>query len=274
MSLLMAIISSQQAREHVCEEVDELRKRLAAEKDDQVSKLSQEREQLSTELVNLQQKISEQITTISGLETARKKVDSEMEQITQLLSAREAEIASLQGQKHEDITIIQQQLAKVTKENNELKEQMKRETENFQQQELQVSDDNQTHTHIKLLELEQKVQELKKQQASKTSDLFEKEQAIIVLQEQVKQLTGAKCSQCNNSQDCIKELQAQLDSSRAYLAQVEMENKELSSEIERIQQQKVASVDNVTSEKNQLQTEITKQSKELERLKTHLLQVI
>ena len=244
--------------------MDELRKRLAAEKDDQVSKLSQEREQLSTELVNLQQKISEQITTISKLETTRKKVDSEMEQITQLLSAREAEIASLQGQQHEDIAIIQQQLAKVTKENNELREQMKGEREIFQQQE---SHDSQTHTQTKLLELEQQIQDLEKQQASKASDLLEKEQAIVALREQVKQLTGAKS---NNSQDTIKELQTQLDSSRACLAQAEKENKELNSEIQRIQQQQL---ENVTSEKNQLQAEIAKQSKELERLKTHLLQV-
>lgn len=250
--------------------MDELRKRLAAEKDDQVSKLSQEREQLSTELVNLQQKISEQITTISKLETTRKKVDSEMEQITQLLSAREAEIASLQGQQHEDIAIIQQQLAKVTKENNELREQMKREREIFQQQESQVSDVSQTHTQTKLLELEQQVQDFEKQQASKASVLLEKEQAIVVLREQVKQLTGAKCFQCNNSQDTIKELQTQLESSRACLAQAEKENKELNSEVKRIQQQQV---ENRTSEKNQLQAEITKQSKELERLKTHLLQV-
>ena len=244
--------------------MDELRKRLAAEKDDQVSKLSQEREQLSTELVNLQQKISEQITTISKLETTRKKVDSEMEQITQLLSAREAEIASLQGQQHEDIAIIQQQLVKVTKENNELREQMKGEREIFQQQE---SHDSQTHTQTKLLELEQQIQDLEKQQASKASDLLEKEQAIVALREQVKQLTGAKS---NNSQDTIKELQTQLDSSRACLAQAEKENKELNSEIQRIQLQQL---ENVTSEKNQLQAEIAKQSKELERLKTHLLQV-
>ena len=246
---------------------------MAAEKDGQVSKLSKEREQLSTELVNLQQKISEQITTISGLETARKKVDSEMEQITQLLSAREAEIASLQGQQHEDVTIIQQQLAKVTKENNELKEQMKREKENFQQQKSQVSDDSQTHAQANVLELEQQVRDLEKQQATKASDLLEKEQAIVILREQVKQLTGAKCSQCDNLQDTIKELQTQLDSSKACIAQVEKENKELSSEIKKTQQQQVISVENVTSEKNQLQAEITKQSKELERLKTHLLQV-
>lgn len=254
----------------MCEEVDELRKRLAAEKDNQVSKLCQEREQLGAELNNLQQKITEQITTISELETARQKVDSEMEQITQLLSAREAEIANLQGQQHEDVTVIQQQLAKVTRENNELKEQLKKENESFQQQESQVIGAGQS---VKLLELEQHVQDLEKQLANKASDLIEKERAVVLLREQLTELAGAKCARCESLQDTIKELQTHLDTTKTCLAQAGKEKQELSNELKSIQQQQVTSVENVASEKNLLQSEITKQSKELDRLKTHLLQV-
>ena len=264
-----------------------LRRRLATVNDEQVAKVQHEREQMSEELLNLQQKISEQINTISDLEQVHNKVNEEMEQMTLLLAARETDIATLQGQ---DFHHIQQQLSKqlteVKLENHKLKEQIKEQAINegkvFYDKDTQNIVNSNNTTSVE--ELQRKFEQLQLEHAASETDLHsrvsKKEEIIISLREQVQQLTetlqmsqNSECHNCSQLTEKVVNFQLKFEPMEARVITLERQNSELTDEITRLQKDQINTSEVVISEKNQLQTELAKRSKELERLKTHLLQV-
>lgn len=249
--------------------------------------MQQEREQMKEELLTLQQKISKQINTISDLEQAHDKVNQEMEQMTLLLAAREADIVNLQSKKEEGFHHVQQQLCKElteTKlENDKLREQIKQLMISRQK----VLTDNETQTITGIGEMaatsEDLLTKLKVEYAASETDLqsqvLKKEETINSLREQVQQLTEmmaehSQCQNCSHLKKQVEDFKLKFEPLETRAVTMEKENKELTEQIKRLQEDSVAKSDAAISEKSQLQSELAKCSKELERLKTHLLQVL
>lgn len=257
--------------------------------DEQVAKVQHEREQMSEELLGLQQKISEQINTISDLEQAHDKVNQEMEQMTLLLAARETDIANLQSRKEKGFHHIQQQLSKelteIKVENDKLKEQIKEQALNrkellFSDKETQtIASSNETTT----IEDLQKKFELE-HAASETdlhSQVSKKEETIVLLRKQVQQLTetlqlseNVECHNCSLLTEKVEDFKVKLEPLEVRVLTMETENKKLTDEVKKLQEDQVITSEVAISEKSQLQSELAKCTKELERLKTHLLQVL
>lgn len=234
--------------------------------------MQQEREQMKEELITLQQKISTQISTISSLEQAHDKVNEEMEQMTSLLAAREADIVNLQSKREEDFQQTQQQLNKQLSEakldSDKLKEQIK---------ELMMNKENlcvnkETQTGITNCEASEALQV-----EHAANDLSRNEETIKLLREQVQQLTEAlqlsTCNKCPQLKKQVEDLKMKFEPLEGHVVTMESKNKELREEIQKLQDSHITKLDEVTSAKTQLQSQLTKCCKELERLKTHLLQV-
>lgn len=263
---------------------------MAAANDEQVAKVQQEREEMKEELVTLQQKISKQMSTISDLEQAHDQVNQEMEQMTLLLTARETDIVNLQNKKEESFYHIQQQLNKelteAKLENDRLKEQLKEVTISVEK--VFIDKDTQTVTNgdqtITIEDL-QKLEQLQLECAANKTDLksqvSEKEETIKSLTEQVQQLTealqlteGTQCHNCSHLKKQVENFQLKFEPLEVRVVTMETENKELTEEVKRLREGQATNSDVVNAEKNQLQSELAKCTKELERLKTHLLQVL
>ena len=231
--------------------------------------MQQEREQMKEELITLQQKISTQISTISSLEQAHDKVNEEMEQMTSLLAAREADIVNLQSKREEDFQQqLNKQLSEAKLDSDKLKEQIK---------ELMMNKENlcvnkETQTGITNCEASEALQV-----EHAANDLSRNEETIKLLREQVQQLTEAlplsTCDKCPQLKKQIEDLKMKFEPLEGHVVAMESKNKELREEIQKLQESYITKLDEVTSAKTQLQSQLTKCCKELERLKTHLLQV-
>lgn len=231
--------------------------------------MQQEREQMKEELITLQQKISTQISTISSLEQAHDKVNEEMEQMTSLLAAREADIVNLQSKREEDFQQqLNKQLSEAKLDSDKLKEQIK---------ELMMNKENlcvnkETQTGITNCEASEALQV-----EHAANDLSRNEETIKSLREQVQQLTEAlqlsTCNKCPQLKKQVEDLKMKFEPLEGHVVTMESKNKELREEIQKLQDSHITKLDEVTSAKTQLQSQLTKCCKELERLKTHLLQV-
>ena len=242
--------------------------------------MQQEREQMKEELVTLQQKISTQISTISHLEQAHDKVNHEMEQMTLLLAARETDIANLQSKREEDLEQTQQQLNKeltaAKLDNDRLKEQVEQLMMN--KEKLCINKETQTviaKDEVTTSEESQSQLEHTASEQHLQAELSRKEETINSLREQVQQFTEAMatCHNCSQLKKQVEDLQMKFEPLEGRAITAENKNKELREEIKKLQESQFTTLDEVTSEKNQLQSELAKCSKELERLKSHLLQV-
>ena len=110
--------------------------------------------------------------------------------------------------------------------------------------------------------------------------LANKEELIISLREQLQQLTDTlhlsenkQCQNCSHFKQQVEDLKLKFSPLETRIALMEKENKKLTDEIKKLWEDQASSSVIVTSEKNQLQSELTKHLRELERLKAHLLQV-
>lgn len=226
---------------------------------------------MKEELVKLQQRISEQINTISNLEHAHDKVNEEMEQMTLLLAARETDI--LKSKKEES---LHQQLSKQLTEtklvNDKLQEQIKELMEKtFADKDVQtVNSGDGTMEEWQLSVASE---------ANLQSEISKREETIVTPRGQVEQLmeqlSGSKeCHNCSHLMKQIEDLKLKCEPLEGRITAMEKENKELTNEIKKLQEDRSTTTELVTSEKTQMQMELTKCSKELERLKTHLLQVV
>lgn len=226
---------------------------------------------MKEELVKLQQRISEQINTISNLEHAHDKVNEEMEQMTLLLAARETDI--LKSKKEES---LHQQLSKQLTEtklvNDKLQEQIKELMEKtFADKDVQtVNSGDGTMEEWQLSVASE---------ANLQSEISKREETIVTPRGQVEQLmeqlSGSKeCHNCSHLMKQIEDLKLKCEPLEGRITAMEKENKELTDEIKKLQEDRSTTTELVTSEKTQMQMELTKCSKELERLKTHLLQVV
>ena len=243
--------------------------------DEQVAKVQQEREEMKEELVNLQQRISEQIDTISNLEHAHDKVNQEMEQMTLLLAARETDIVNIKSKEEES---LHQQLSKQLTEtklvNDKLQEQIKELTEKtFADKEVQT-----------VTGCDDTIEDLQKSEHSAIEtnlqcEVSKQQETIVTLREQVEQLMeqlseSKECQSCSHLMKQVEDLRLKCEPLEGHIIAMEKENKELTDEIKKLQENRSTTTEVVTSENNQFQLELAKCSKELERLKTHLLQVV
>lgn len=233
---------------------------------------------MKEELVSLQQKITIQIKTISDLELAHDKVKQEMEQMTTLLAARETDIVNLQDKKEE---YFHQQLSKELTESKQENDKLKEQITALQISKVVIDKEIQTLASsdetTTIEELQKKFEQLQLEHVASETDLqsqvSKKEETIISLREQLQQLTETlQLSESTGCQSCSR-LMKQVEPLEERVAVMEKENNELTEEIRRLQDDHVTTSEVVTTEKNQLQSELAKCSKELERLKTHLLQV-
>ena len=249
--------------------------------DEQVARVQQEREQMKEELLKLQQKISDQIDTISNLEHAHDKVNGEMEQMTLLLAARESDIVNLQSKKEEGLHHMQQQLTKELREAKLVNDKLQGEINKFTLSSKESIADKEVQT---VANSDKTTEDLQKrcsqlEDAARESELEHqvsmKDEAISSLQQQVHQLTEAlsdsrNCKSSSHLMKQLEDLHLKFEPLESRIVILERENKELTDEIEKLQ---FTATETSTSEKNQLQVELGKCSRELERLKTHLLQV-
>lgn len=240
---------------------------------------------MKEELVTLQQKISTQINTISHLEQAHDKVNHEMEQMTLLLAARETDIVNLQSKREEDLQQTQQQLSKeltaAKLDNDQLKKQIEELMMN--KEKLCVNKETQTAIIRDEVTTSEGSQEMLQLEHTATSEqhlqaeLSRKEETINSLREQVQQFTEqlqvTTCHSCSQLKKQVEDLQMKFEPLEGRAVTADNQNKELREEIKKLQESHIAQLDEVTSEKNRLHSELAKCSKELERLKSHLLQV-
>ena len=229
---------------------------------------------MKEELLKLQQRISDQIDTIYNLEHAHDKVNREMEQMTLLLAARESDIVNLQSKKEKGLHHMQEQLTKELREaklvNDKLQEEINKGTvsskESVADKEVQTVTNGDTTTE----ELQKRSSQL--EDSARESEFHRQVSMKDKTQQEVHQLTEA-LSESRDGKDLMKQLEdlhLKFEPLESRIVILERENKELTDEIERLQ---FAATETATSEKNRLQAELGKCSKELERLKTHLLQV-
>ena len=221
---------------------------------------------MKDELVKLQHKISEQIDTISNLEHAHDKVNEEMEQMTLLLAARETDI--LKSKEEES---LHQQLSKQLTEtklvNDKLQEQIKELMEKTDKDVQTVNSGDHTMEQWQLLVASE---------ANLQSEISKREETIVKLREQVDQLMeqlseSKECPNCCHLMKQVEDLKLKCEPLEGRIVAMEKENKELTDEIKSLQEDRSTTTELVTSP---VQLELTKCSKELERLKTHLLQVV
>ena len=216
---------------------------------------------MKEELVKLQQRISEQIDTISNLEHAHDKVNEEMEQMTLLLAARETDI--LKSKEEESLP---QQLSKQLTETKLVndKQQIKELTEKtFADKDIQTDDTMEEWQLVVASE------------ANLQSEVSKREETIVTLREQVEQLMEQSsvsnvCHNCSHLMKQVEDLKLKCEPLEGRIVAMEKENKELTDEIKKLQEDQLTTTE---VEKTQVQLELTKCSKELERLKAHLLQV-
>ena len=250
--------------------------------DEQVAKVQQQREQMKEELVNLQQRISEQINTISNLEHAHDKVSQEMEQMTLLLAARETDIVNLKSKKEEGLQHIQQQLSKELAETKLVNDKLQEQLKELNREKAFANKAVQTVTISggTLEDLQKRFEQLQLEHTASETNLQCQEETIVTLREQVEQLTeilqlseSKECENCSHLMKQVEDVQLKCEPLEGRIVAMEKENKELTDEIKKLQDDQFTATEVVTSEKNQLELELSKCSKELERLKTHLLQV-